>query len=120
MPLTKTDTGNAIRGLANLNNAQRADCQDVIAQLDFADLSRGAGTLHQAGAARLDLQGHTANGDANIQVQVGAATAAALTAATVMQTQDAANQRGAAHGAVSVLDQSLDSSTVWTLTGTLP
>ena len=121
MPLTKTDTGNAIRGLAALTAAQRRDCQDVIAQIDFADLGRAPGTLHTVRTARIDVQGHTAAGDVNIQVQVGANTAAAaLIATTVLTVTDPANQRGAAHGAVSVLNQSLDSGTIWNLTGTLP
>lgn len=121
MPLTKTNTGNAIRGIVVPTAAQRSDCQDVIAQLDFADLGRGAGTLHTVGAARLDMQGHTAAGDANIQVQIGGGTVAAiLVAASVLGTQDPANQRGAANGAISVLNQSMDSGTVWTLTGQLP
>ena len=121
MALTKTDTGNPIRGIVIPNNAQRSDCQDVIAQLTFADLGRGAGTLHTSGNARLDLQGHTANGSVNLQVQIGGGTtAAALVAPTVLQITDPINQRGGANGAISVLNQSLDSGTVWTLTGTLP
>ncbi|HEX8558699.1 MAG TPA: hypothetical protein VF668_11370 [Pyrinomonadaceae bacterium] len=67
------------------------------------------------------MQGHTAAGDANIQVQIGGGTtAAALIAASVMQITDPVNQRGATNGAISVLNQSLDSGTIWTLTGTLP
>lgn len=121
MPLTKTDTHNAIRGLVVPNAAQRADCQAVIAQLVFADLGRGAGTLHTVGTARLDMQGHTAAGDANLQVQIGGGSvAAALVAGTVAAIADPANQRGGANGAISVLNQSMDSGSVWTLTGTLP
>ena len=121
MPLTKTNTGNAIRGLVVPNAAQRANCQAVIAQLTFADLGRGAGTLHTVGVARLDMQGRTAAGDANIQVQMGGGTvAAALIANSVQQTTDPTNQRGASNNAISVLNQSMDSGTVWNLTGTLP
>ncbi len=46
-----------------------------MAQLTFADLGRGAGTLHAVRSARLDMQGQNVNG-ANIQVQVGKRTAA--------------------------------------------
>ncbi len=121
MPLTKTNTNNPIRGIVVPTARQKSDCQDVIAQLDFADLGRGAGTLHVVGTARLDMQGHTGAGDANIQVQIGGGTTAAvLIAASVLATQDPANQRGATKGAISVLNQSLDSGTIWTLTGTLP
>jgi hypothetical protein len=67
------------------------------------------------------MQGRTGTGDANIQVQIGNGTAAAAIITTsVLQTQDPANQRGAANGAISVLNQSLDTGTVWTLSGTLP
>lgn len=121
MPLTKTNTGNAIRGIVVPNAAQRADCQAVIALLDFADLGRGAGTLHTVGVARLDMQGHTAAGDANLQVQIGGgSTSAVLVAASVLRITDPVNQRGAANASISVLNQSLDSGTIWTLTGTLP
>ena len=121
MPLTKTNTNNPIRGRVVPNAAQRSDCQRVIAQLDFADLGRGAGTLHTSGAARLDMQGRTAAGDANLQVQIGGGTvAAAMVASSVQQTTDPANRRGASSGAVSVLNQSMDSGNVWSLTGTLP
>lgn len=121
MPLIKTNTNNPIRGLAGLNPGRRDDCQDVISKLTFADLGRGPGTLHTSGVARVDVQGRTATGGVNLQVQIGTETAAAaLVAATVLQISDSANQRGGANGAISVLNQSLDTGTVWTLTGTLP
>lgn len=121
MPLTKTNTGNAIHGRVIPNAVQRRDCQAVIAQLNFADLGRGAGTLHTVGVVRLDMQGHNAAGDANIQVQIGGGTvAAAIIANSVQQTADSINQRGASNGAISVLNQSMDSGTIWHLTGTLP
>jgi hypothetical protein len=121
MPLVKTDTHNPIRGLIQPNANQREDCYAVIAMLNFADLGRGAGTLHVSGVARLDLQGHTAAGDVNLQVQIGGQTAAAaLIAPTVLATADPANQRGATNGVISVLNQSMDTGTIWTLTGSLP
>ena len=121
MPLQKTNTGNAIRGRVDPNARQRSDCQAVMAQLVFADLGRGPGTLHEVGDARLDMQGRTAAGDANLQVQIGRGTvAAAMIANSVQQTTDPQNQRGAANGAISVLNQSMDSGTVWNLTGSLP
>jgi hypothetical protein len=121
MPLTKTDTHNEIRGRIAPNAGQHADCRETINQFVFADLSRGAGTLHRSGAARLDLQGRTAADDVNLQVQIrDVSFAAALVADTVLQTEDPMNQQGAANGVISVLHQSLDSGTIWTLTGTLP
>lgn len=121
MPLTKTNTNNAIRGRTIPNSGQRKDCNAVIAKITFADLGRGAGTLHTVGDARVDMQGRTAAGDANIQVQIGKGTvAAAIIFNSVQQTTDPANQRGAANGTISVLNQSMDTGTVWNLTGTLP
>ncbi|RVJ67470.1 hypothetical protein [Sinorhizobium medicae] len=121
MPLTKTNTNNAIRGKITPNREQRKDCNAVIAQITFADLGRGAGKLHTVGAARVDMQGRTPTGDANIQVQIGKGTvAAAIISNSVQQTTDPANQRGAANGTISVLNQSMDTGTVWNLTGTLP
>ncbi|MBD7961983.1 hypothetical protein H9646_16025 [Comamonas sp. Sa2CVA6] len=121
MPLTKTDSQNPIRGLATLTMKERGDCQDVIAKIEVADLGRGAGTLHTSGSARLDLQGKTANGSVNLQVQIGTATAAAaLIAPTVLITADDSHLPGIKKGVISVLNQSLDSGTIWNLTGTLP
>ena len=121
MPLTRTNTGNPIRGIVVPNAAQRRDCQAVIVKITFADMGRGQGTLHTVGQARLDVQGRTAAGDVNLQVQIGNSTAAAvLIANSVLQTTDPINQTGASNGAISVLNQSLDSGTIWNLTGTLP
>ncbi len=93
MPLTKKDTKNPIRSYISPNKGQREDCQNVINQLDFADMGRGAGTLHTSGPARLDLQGRTATGAVNLQVQIGDSTAAAaLIEKSVLETQDPANQ----------------------------
>jgi hypothetical protein len=121
MPLTKTNTGNPIRGRHVPSARERGDCQAVINQLTFADLGRGAGTLHESGVARLDMQGRTAAGDTNLQVQIGRQTVAAgVIAASVLATGDPINQRGARNATVSILNQSMDSGTIWTLTGTLP
>ena len=120
MPLTKINTDIPIRGRIIPNANQRRDCQAVIRELDFADLGRGQGTLHTVGVARLDMQGNTGTA-ANLQVQIGTQTAAvALIANTVQTVTDPANQRGVVNGAISVLNQSLDSGTEWRLTGTLP
>ena len=121
MPLTKTDTTNEIRRAIIPNDSQKDDCKDVIAKLAFDDLLRGAGTLHEEGEARLDMQGQITAGGVNLQVQIGGKTAAAaIIADSVREIADEANQRGAGRAACSVLRQSLDSRTVWTLTGTLP
>lgn len=91
--------------------------------LTFADLGRGAGTLHTdtSGVARLDMQGHNAAGDANLQVQIGSfSCSAAIIANTAQHVQDRMNQVGVANACISVLNQSLDSGTIWHLTGSLP
>lgn len=121
MPLTRTNTGNPIRGIQVPNAAERRDCQAVIVMLTFADIGRDPRTLHTSGSARLDIQGRTSSGDVNLQVQIGESTvAAALIANSVLTTRDPTNQRGVSNGAISVLNQSMDSGTVWTLTGNLP
>jgi len=121
MPLTKTNSGNAIRGLVPANQAVRSQCQGVTALFAYADLGRGAGTLHVNGNARLDMQGKTASGASNLQVQVGGGTvAAALVDASVQQTKDAQNQAGVKNAVISILNQSMDSGTIWNLTGKLP
>jgi hypothetical protein len=121
MPIVKANTGNAIAGIIVPNAGQRDDCQAVIAQLVFADLGRGAGTLHTVGAARLDMQGHNAAGAANLQVQIGVRTAAcALVAATIQAIPNPTNQQGGANAAISALNQSLDSGNIWTVSGAVP
>gem|GEM_PF-1526353 len=118
--LNKINTQNPIRGIVHPTARQRTECQQVIAQLTFADMSRGAGTRHGVGSARLDVQGRTATG-VNLQVQIGTGTAAAaLVDNSVLGTTNPINQTGAKNGAVSVLNQSLDSGTIWHLTGSLP
>lgn len=121
MPLVKANTNNPIRGVVKrLTARERSQCQAVIAKLTFADMSRQARTLHTIDNVRLDMQGHTATG-VNLQVQIKDGTAAAaLIANTALATRDAINQAGVRNGAISVLNQSLDSQTIWTLTGTLP
>lgn len=121
MPLTKTNTQNQIRGIIVPKAAERRDCHAVIAQIDFDDLGRGSGTLHTSGVARIDMQGRTFGGDANIQVQIGGATAAAVMVAnSVLGTKDQTNQRGVSNAVISALNQSLDTCKVWEVAGELP
>ena len=119
MPLIKTNTHNAIRGKVVPTADKRRDCYAVIAMMKFADLGRGAGTLHTSGSARLDMQGHTADGD-NLQVQIGTGTVSAvLVADSVLKTKDSVNQRGIQNAVISILNQSVDTGTIWKLTGSL-
>jgi len=120
MPLNKNDTGNPIRGNIPLNAAQRAQCQAVIAALEYADLSL-SGTRHTVGTARLDIQNPPAGGGVNLQVQVANYTVAAVViAATALQERDPVNRIGVVNGAISALNQSLDNGNVWELTGSIP
>ncbi len=97
------------------------DCQNVIALFTYDDLGRKAGTLHNFGQARLDMQGITTNGYYNLQVQVGNySVAAVLVSNTVLQTMDISNQKGISNAVISILNQSLDSGTIWKLSGSLP
>jgi hypothetical protein len=122
MSLVKTNTNQPIRDvLANPNKKMRAECHCVIAMLTFADLQRGPGTLHTEGDVRLDMQGRISGGGVNLQIQIGGRTiAAVIVAATVQQVADPDNQRGVANAVISALNQSLDSGTIWQVSGTLP
>lgn len=123
MSLDKGNTCNPIRGCIQLNQTQRNACLGVIDLFTFDDLARGAGTLHapRGNIARLDLQGHTADGEINLQVQIGSSSVAAvLIAPSVLQIQDAWNQVGGQKAVIAALKESLYSQTIWQLTGTLP
>ena len=102
------------------NGDQREDCYKLIAKLDFTDLGRGAGTLYTVNQVRLDMQGRTTAGGANIQVQIGNSTAAAVVVDnTALNTIDPVNQVGVVNAVISALNQSLDKGTIWHLTGQL-
>ena len=121
MPLNQVNTGTPIPNvLANPNAAQHANSQAVIAQLTFANLGRGPMTLHTVGVARLDMQGHTAAGAANLQVQIGGQTIAAAVVAATALVAAGGHQNGVAHAARAVLVQSMNTGTIWHLNGALP
>ena len=125
MPITRTENG-AIPNHYNPNNAQRGSCQNVIAQLQYADLWRGAGTLRDNGVIRVDMQGHIPGPPIqyNMQVQVngiqGKSTVAHAIISSTIQTADSANQRGALRSVIAALNQSLDTGNSYTVTGTSP
>jgi hypothetical protein len=108
------------------NQQQRTAAHEVIAQLQYADLWRGAGTLHQNNLVRVDMQGTIAGNPVrpNIQVQVngirGNSTIAHADVSARLMTNDPANQRGVASKVISALNQSLDSGHSYTVTGTGP
>lgn len=107
-------------------NTQRDSSQDVIAQLDYADIWRGPGTLHDDGVMRLDMQGIIPGPPQmqNLQVQVdglqGNSTVAHANVSVSIQTNDPINQVGAKNKVISALNQSLDSGHSYTVTGAIP
>jgi len=125
MPINLTE-GGAIPNYRAPGNAQRSSAQDVIAQLQYADIWRGAGTLHDDGVMRLDMQGQIAGPPKkqNLQVQIdgiaGNSTVAHANVSHSVMTDDPANQRGVARKVISALNQSLDSGNSYTVDGTAP
>lgn len=113
-----------------LNAARRTAAQNVIAQLQYADLWRGAGTLYTNDLMRIDMQGLIpAHGgtpaQSNIQVQVNGVTghstvAHANVSYSLNGITNAENQQGAANQVISALNRSLDSGYSYSVTGTLP
>ena len=123
MPLERKNTENDVRGAIALTKAQCESCYNVISKFDFADLFRTPRTLHISddNVARLDLQGRTKEGVVNLQVQIGSfSVAAVLIAPDVCAIEDPQNQVGGRKGVISVLNKSLETTTIWTLGGTLP
>lgn len=125
MPMTVTQ-GAVIPNHLQPNANQRNAAHEVIAQLQYADLWRGAGTLHKNAAVRVDMQGTIAGNPVqhNIQVQVngvhGASTIAHANVSASIMTDDPANQRGAANKVISALNQSLDSGHSYSVAGSNP
>ncbi len=109
------------------NNAQRSSAQNVIAQIDYAMIWLGAGTLVDNGVMRVDMQGTFNSGGQlyqNLQVQVdgvaGASTVAHANVCHTLMTADPQNQVGVANKVISALNQSLDTACSYTVTGTIP
>ena len=126
MPVTITQ-GNPIPGFpANLNANQRNAAHNLIAQLQFADLWRGPGTLHTSGNMRIDMQGvipaaGQTPAQQNIQVQTGNLTIAHANVSHSMgNITNPENQLGAVRRVISALEQSLDTGHSFTVTGTIP
>jgi hypothetical protein len=125
MPMTVASTG-PINNRTVPNRTQRSRAQDVIASLQYADLWRNAGTLHDNRVVRVDMQG-IINGpprQSNIQVQLdgvqGNSTIAHANVSWSIMTDDPANQLGALRKVISALNQSLDTGNSYSVTGTNP
>lgn len=125
MPITRTQ-GGPIPNFYNPNNGQRESSRNVIAQLEYADLWRGPGTLRDNKVMRVDMQGHIPGPPIqyNIQVQVdgifGNSTVAHAIVSSTIQTDDPANQRGSLRAVIAALNESLDTGRTYTVAGTSP
>jgi hypothetical protein len=95
MPINTVVSG-AVSGWYQTNRNMRRELGEAVALIQFADLFRGAGTIAEEGATRVDVQGQwTGPGrvriGANIQAQVSGMSIAALRIADTL---------GAAVGAI--------------------
>lgn len=108
------------------SNAQRQSAHGVIAQLQYADLWRGAGTLRTDGVMRVDMQGQIAGQPplSNIQVQInnlqGHSTVAHANVSQSIMTNDPQNQQGAVNKVIAALNLSLDNARSYLVDGTNP
>ncbi|HEU0012566.1 MAG TPA: hypothetical protein VFQ45_02745 [Longimicrobium sp.] len=58
------------------NSKMRKEAAELIGQVDYAGIWRGAGTIAKSDTMRIDNQGKTSGGAANLQIQVGSGTIA--------------------------------------------
>lgn len=118
--------GAAIQNLFASNPNQRTAAQTVIAQLQYADLWRGAGTLRNTLLMRVDMQGHIAGPPIryNIQVQVNGvasnSTVAHADVSSLIASTTPENQQGALNKVISALNQSLDTGRSYVVAGNNP
>lgn len=118
--------GPAINNRFVPNQAQKTSAQAAIAQLEYAQIWRGAGTLVDNQVVRVDMQGTIAGPPIqhNIQVRIdgvrGNSTVADVNVSATLMTNDPANQRGVLRKVISALNQSLDTARTYTVTGTAP
>jgi hypothetical protein len=127
MPIDVTQEGGINNYFDSANKTHTGDACDVIAMLEYSDIWRGSGTLHESGTMRLDMQGSYPEGSGtvyNLQVQVngvrGSSTVAHALVSDEVQNDDPANQRGVAHKVISALNQSLDTGCTFRVTGSIP
>ena len=118
--------GDDISNYFTSNARLRSASQNVIAQLQYSDLWRNAGTLRRNEEMRVDMQGHISGPPIkyNIQVQVngisGNSTVAHVIVSSSIQCDDPANQKGALRAVIAALNKSLDTGKSYTVTGTSP
>jgi hypothetical protein len=108
---------------AKTNKKILEQLDDAVAELEFADLFRGPGTIAEAGIVRIDVQGPLKAGNGNnIQAQVGNAgtIAAILIAHSLGAAQGVVNQNTVLEAAQNAIIASGNDGNWCTLTGTEP
>lgn len=115
--------GDVRNAYGNMNGNQERDARLVINAIDFADVWRGAGTIVNEPLARLDVQGRTAAGEQNLQVQINgvngnSTVAAALIAESVQDASTKAQQVYAVRKIKDALFSSMNDGHIYRVTGT--
>ena len=115
--------GNVRNAYGNMNANQERDARLAINAIDFADVWRGAGTIVNQGLVRLDVQGRTAAGEQNLQVQINgvngnSTVAAALIAESVQDASIEAQRVYAVRKIKDALFSSMNDSHIYRVTGT--
>lgn len=115
--------GDVRNAYGNMNANQERDARLAINAIDFADVWRDAGTIVNQGLVRLDVQGRTAAGEQNLQVQINgvngnSTVAAALIAESVQDASIKAQQVYAVRKIKDALFSSMNDSHIYRVTGT--
>ncbi|MGD8214215.1 hypothetical protein [Aestuariimicrobium sp. Y1814] len=125
MPIQRVQSGPIPRYFGALNAAQTNAARNVIAQLVYPDIFRGARTLHTVQPIRLDLQGQIPGPpqQANIQAQVngvqGNSTVAHVLVDWSVANNDPANQLGVERAVRAALRSSLADGHTWLVSGSI-
>ena len=115
--------GNINNAFGNMNANQGNDARLAINAIDFADVWRGAGTIVNQGLVRVDVQGRTAAGEQNLQVQINgvngnSTVAAALIAESVQDASIEAQRVYAVRKIKDALFSSMNDNHIYRVTGT--
>ena len=115
--------GDVRNAYGNMNANQERDARLAINAIDFADVWRGAGTIVNQGLVRLDVQGRTAAGEQNLQVQINgvngnSTVAAALIAESVQDASIEAQRVYAVRKIKDALFSSMNDNHIYRVTGT--
>ena len=115
--------GDVRNAYGNMNANQERDARLAINAIDFADVWRGAGTIVNQGLVRLDVQGRTAAGEQNLQVQINgvngnSTVAAALIAESVQDASIEAQRVYAVRKIKDALFSSMNDGHIYRVTGT--